>query len=529
MKIKSLIALTLPVFVAIACTKKKEKLDYGLKLEETLRVNIMTEPPSLDWHKATDATSSIISEHTMDGLTAYNLNDPELSLLPALATEWTSYDKAQKWVFKLRKDVKWHDGVAFEPQHVIDGWERLLNPATASEYAYFLYNIKNARKYNEGKIKDFSQVGAKVDKDGNIVVDLEKPQSFFPMLMTHQSTFPVRKDIIKKHGDKWTEAGNLIGLGPYVLKHWTHDKSLALVRNDNYYGKAALTKNILAYMIAEHSTAINLFDAGRLDIQIALPATQVPTLKQREEYRVENILTNYFYGFNVRKAPMDNALVRKAIVHAIDRTQITGMLAGGQEPLSGWVPRGMFGHEPEIGSEYNPEKAREYLDKAGYKDRSKFPRVVLGFNTLEDHKRIAENVQAQLKKNLGIDVELRNEEWKVYLSTLNVDPPHMFRMGWIADFPDPDNFLGLMLSYSENNRGKWANKKYDSLVEKALAITAKDVRRKIYQTAQKILTEEDAAVMPFYSSVEQRLVSDRVKGYNLNPMRVEDYTTVTLQ
>lgn len=505
------------IFSMLSCTGKK-KTEYGLDITETLRVNIQQEPPSLDWSKATDTTSSYVLNNIMNGLVDYNLSDPELSVMPALATEWKNSNNAKTWTFTLRKGVMWTDGVEFSAQHVIDGWERLLNPKTAAEYAYFLFGVKNAKAYNEGKVTDFSQVGVSINKDGQLVVELEQPKSYFPYLLTHQSTFPMRKDIVEKFGDKWTEPGNIQTLGAYKLKIWEHDKALVLERNDSYFADKAKTKYVLAYMVNELSTALNLFDSGKLDVQNQLPSREISQLRKRPEYKEFGVLAIYYYGFNTKKKPFDDVRVRKAFAHAINRKEITDLLAGGQKPLSGWVPSGMAGHEPEVGLNFDPEAAKKLLDEAGFSDRSKLPKIALSFNTNEDHQRIAENVQSQLKKNLGVEVEVKNEEWKVYLANLRGDPSGLWRLGWLADYPDPDNFMNLMTSYSENNQTKWGNKKFDQLIEKAVSITDLVERKKIYREAQKILVEEDVPVIPIYSSVAQELVAKRVHNYPTNSL-----------
>ncbi len=255
-----ILAITLAISV-FGCTKKSG-LEYGLELKDTLRVNLQSEPPSLDWSKSTDTTSSTVTNNLMDGLTDYNLKDPELGLVAALATEWKPSADAKVWTFTLRKGVKWTDGVEFTAQHVIDGWQRLLDPKTASEYAYFLFDVKGAKDFNAGKEKDFSKVGIRVDGEGKLVIELDKSMSYFPMLLTHHATFPVRKDLIEKFGDKWTDPAHMVTLGAYKLKVWEHDKNLVLERNDEYYGEKAKIKNILFYMINEFSTAVNLFEAA---------------------------------------------------------------------------------------------------------------------------------------------------------------------------------------------------------------------------------------------------------------------------
>lgn len=505
-------------FTLIACTKSGGRLEYGLELKDTMRINLLQEPPSLDWNKATDTTSATVLFNIMDTLIDYNLADPDLAPVPGLATAWVPSQGAKVWTFTLRKGVKWTDGVDFSAQHVIDGWERLLNAATASEYAYFLFPVKNARAYNTGKVKDFKEVGIKVNDQGQLVVELEKPMSYFPLLLTHHSTCPIRKDIIVKFGDKWTDPGNMQTLGAYKLKIWDHDKSIVLERFDGYWGEKAKIKNVLAYMINEYSTALNLFEGGRLDFQETIPFNELPRFKNNPGFHPAPSLSIYYYGFNTRKPPFNDVKVRKAFSQAIDRKQITDLLAGGQAPLTAWIPAGMFGYERDIGLKFDVAAAAKLLDEAGFKDRSMFPKITLAFNTNENHQRVAENVQAQLKKNLGLEVQVSSEEWKVYLNRLRTDTPSIFRLGWLADYPDPDNFMNLMTSTSDQNKTGWGSKKYDELIEQGATEMDKGKRRTIYAEAQKLLTEVEVPAVPIFSDVRPILLSARVQNFPINAM-----------
>jgi oligopeptide transport system substrate-binding protein len=419
--------------------------------------------------------------------------------------------------------------VEFVAQHVIDGWERILNPATASEYAYFLFSVKNAKEYNAGKIKDFSQVGIKSNDKGELVVELIKPMAYFPLLLTHHSTFPIRKDVIEKFGDKWTNPENIVTLGAYKLRVWDHDKAMVLERNDGYYGEKAKVKNVIGYMINEYSTALNLLEGGKLDFQRSLPYKELPKYRQFPGYRQLPLIGMYYYGLNTKKPPFNSLKVRKAFAMAVDRKQITDLLAAGHAPLTGWVPSGMFGYENERGVKYDPSAAAKMLDDAGFKDRSKLPKVTLSFNTNENHQRIAENVQAQLKKNLGVEVQIANEEWKVYLKRLQTDTPNIYRMGWLGDYPDPSTFMDLMTSVSENNHTGWGSKVYDDLVAQGNSSLDKDQRRKAYSEAQKILTEDDVPVIPIYSMSGHILLSDRVQNFPVNSIEHYLFKGVTLK
>jgi oligopeptide transport system substrate-binding protein len=274
----------------------------------------------------------------------------------------------------------------------------------------------------------------------------------------------------------------------------------------------------LGYMINEYSTAMSLFDAGKLDFQETISYKELPLYRDKPGFHIVPSISTFYFGFNLRKPPFDNVKARRAIVQAIDRKQITDLLNGGQRPLNNWIPYGMFAYDNEIGLKFDVVAANRWLDEAGYKDRSKFPHVSISLNTNENHQRVAENMQAQLKKNLGIEVQVANEEWKVYLDRVHHDTPAIFRMGWIADYPDPDNFMSLMTSYSDNNYGGWKSKKFDELVEQGAVASDRKKRLQLYNEAQKILVEDEVPVEPLFSDVRPILVSERLENFPLNAL-----------
>ena len=503
-----------------ACFKKKQSQSETLPIKETFRFNLPTEPPTLDWNKATDTTSSLILYNIMDGLSdeKFSNSGDVIGLTPVLAEKWTSSPDMRVWTFTIKKGVLWSDGKEFTVQHVVDGWERLLNPATASEYAYFLFVIKNARQYNKGTLKDFSKVGVSVNEAGQLVVELEQELSYFPALLSHPGTYPIRKDIIQKYGGQWTEAKNIVTLGAYRLSGWEHDKQLILKANQMYHRTKAQIKNILIHIIPEDVTSLNMFEQGKLDAVNPLPSTEIPILKKRKEHRSQSVLAMIYYGFNVEKKPFDDVRVRKAISMAINRKQITDLLDAGQIPLTSWIPKGLLAYAPSVGVSFDPIKAKQLLDSAGYKDRSTFPKFTILYNSNEGNKRISANIQAQIKKNLNISVELSSEEWKTYLQTLKTGQHDIFRMGWVADYADPDNFMSVMTSDSDQNRTYWKNLEFDSLVKKARSSQDDQERIQLYTKAQKILTEEGVPVIPLFSSKTHWLISPRVKTFPLNVM-----------
>ena len=513
---KSVLKISLLFLCASSCWTKKESVYTGHNLKETFRFPLASEPPTMDWNKSTDTTSSLIIQNIMEGLTEYDFSKEYVQVKPALAESWNSSKNNTIWTFQLKKKVLWTDGKELKAQHFIDSWERLLNPKTASEYAYFLFSIKNAKAYNHGKINDFKEVGVKEGSKGELIVHLEKPLFYFPYLLTHPSSFPIRKDHIEAKKSLWTKPENIVTLGPYQLNRWDHDKALILTTNQNYYGKKPSIKKVVFYIIPDETSIMNLYASGRLDVAAPLISRDIPFLKKRKDHYKYSSLSLYYYGFNV--LALKNKKLRQAIVQAIDRKEIIQLLNTGNKAMKSWIPKGLFAHDPDIGLDFNPDRSKQLLRELGYTDPSSLPKVQLYYNTSSDHKMIAENIQSQLKKNIGLTMELNNQEWKTYLQRLKTKDVEIFRLGWLADYPDPDNFMNLMTSFSDNNHTNWKNQKYDELILQAMTTKNSPLRKQLYDQAQKILLEEEAVAFPIYTNVSHILISPRIKNYPLNVM-----------
>jgi len=450
----------------------------------------------------------------MEGLAEYDFSGANPTVKPALAKNWTHSKDKKIWTFHIKESVLWTDGKVLTARHFVDSWERLLNPKTASEYAYFLFPIKNAKLYNEGSLKDFEQVGIKTIDSNTLQVELEKGVFYFPYLLTHTVTFPIRKDLIDKKTSLWTLPTNIITLGPFKLKKWEHDKALVLERNPSYYAKAPSLKNIIFYIVPDEATIMNLYKSGRLDIASPLISRDLPFLTKREDHRSFSILSIYYYGFNTANPYLKNRNFRKAIIHAIDRREIVQLLGRGNTVLKSWIPHGLFAHNPTIGLSFDPEKAQKLLKQV----ESVPDRLQIFYNTTADHKMIAENIQSQLKKNLGLNVELNNQEWKTYLKRLQSKEVELFRLGWLADYPDPDNFMNMLTSFSDNNHTQWKNTDFDQMILSAMTMENTNERKELYDKSQKMLLEEEAVVLPLFSDRTHLLLSPRIKNYPFNVM-----------
>ena len=496
-----------------ACTKKK---DTSSKVEKDhFIMRLETEPPALDPAKQVDHVSIVPMMNLNEGLMKL---DKDMKPVPGLAESYEVNSDATEYVFKLRKGVKWSDGKELTAADFEYAWKRMLDPKTAAEYSYFLYDLKNAEEYNTGKIKSADSVGVKATDKYTLKVSLRAPASYWLNIPAFVVTYPVRKDAVEKHGDLWTEAGNFLSVGPYVLKEWQHDTKLVLERNENYYGKKPSIRKVTMLIITEDATAVSLYESGKLDFLRKIPGQDAEKFEKQGKLHRVPYLRGYYYAFNTAKKPFDDPRVRKAFAHSVNRDVFPKILKGGQLPVSSWIPKGMLAFNPDIGIKHDPEKAKALLKEAGYPNGMGFPRVDMAFDSRDFNKPVAEALQAMWKSTLGVNIDVVSMEWKVYLNQMREDANGVYRLGWGADFPDPHNFMDLFMSTSGNNYTRWDNKKYDSLIKKASQEMDRDKRVTIYNEAQKLLLEKDAVMIPLFNETLNYLVSDRVQEHFLNPM-----------
>ena len=483
---------------------------------QVFRMPISNEPPTLDWTLATDSVSFDILTNIMEGLTQYDSN---MEPIPAIAERWETSDNGKVVTYYLRDDVLWTDGQPVKASDFEYSWKRLLNPATGAQYAYFLFDIENAYEYNSGKITDFSKVGVSAKSEFVLEVRLKKPVVYFPSITTFMVTFPQRRDIVEKFENHWTDPDKIVTNGPFKLSEWKHEYKLELTANNEFYEGRPPLDMIVAYVVREKTTALTLYETGELEM-VELPPVAIPHFKKHEDYDSLPQLRGYYYGINVAKPPFDNPLVRRAFAHSVDRFRLPLLLKGGETPSSSWIPQGMFGYNPNIGAKFDPVTAQKLLAEAGYPNGEGFPNIIAMYNTSDTNRLIGEFLQAQWKEHLNIDVKLESQEWKVFLNKLQFDPPQIFRLGWGADFPDPDNFMNLFISTSGNNRLRWSNSRYDELVAKGATLNNSKERQRVYDEAQKILTEIDAAMIPLFVSTQNLLIKPYVKGFEINSMEL---------
>jgi oligopeptide transport system substrate-binding protein len=496
------------------------------KEPQVLRMNLHSEPPTADPGIAEDTTSGAIILATFDGLTRIGDDDKPHE---AIAEKIDVSPDLLTYTFHLR-DAKWSNGDPVTAHDFEYAWKRALDPKTASNYAYQLYYIKNGEKFNKGEIKDASQVGVKALDDKTLEVKLENPTPYFLELTAFRTYFPVNKKVVEAN-PKWAnEAATHVGNGPFKIESWEHKSKLVLVKNENYWDKDAVKLDRIEFsMVEDENTELSMFENGELDWAGApmsdLPTDARPALKQSGKMITEPIAGTYWYKFNTEKPPFNNVKIRKAFAYAINRQAIIDNITqADQKPAMGAVPPSMALKPDGYFKDNDVETAKKLLAE-GMKELgiSKLPPITLSYNTSEGHKKIAEAIQDQWKKSLGVEVKLENKEWKVYLEDLHQGKFQIGRMGWLGDFNDPINFLELYKDKDGgNNDTRWEHPKFKELLNKSAVEPDPEKRKAILAEAEAILMDE-MPIAPIYFYTQSYVKKDYVKGVQLTGLGDVDW------
>ena len=492
--------------------------------QQILYLNSGAEPQDLDPHTVTGIPEVRYINALYEGLTVKN--GKTLEAEPAAAESWTISADGRVYQFKIRDNAVWSNGDPVRAQDFVFSWMRQLSPQLGSEYANSLYSIKNAEAYNLQKIDDFGQVGVKALDDKTLQVTLHSPTPYFLQLLDHHSTYPVHPATIEKfdamhrRGTQWTRVDNIVTNGAFLLKEWKTNKYILVERNPNYWGKDRILLNAIHfYPVDSLAVEERMFRAGQLHVTYEVLNEKIPVYQKNnpEVLHLAPYMGTYYYELNVTRPPLDNQLVRQALAMSIYREQLVpAVVKAGEKPSLNFVPPDVAGYAnvpSPLG--YNPQKAKELLAKAGYPNGEGFPKLTILYNSSETHRLMAAAVQSMWKQNLNIDVELTNQEWKVYINSRNDADYDIARAAWIGDYADPNTFADMMLTHNGNNRSRWSNADYDRLIAEANAIDDQQQRYAKIQQAQTILLDE-APIIPIYTYSSKHLVQTSVRNWPTN-------------
>ncbi len=495
-----------------------------LSASGVLNVGNASEPRDLDPHLCSGTNETRLVLNIFEGLVG---KDPKtLKIIPAVSDSWKISKDGLKYNFHIRKEALWSTKEKVTAQDFVYSWIRLLTPATVAEFASFGFHFKNGKAFYEGKIKDVSQLGLKAINENQLEITLENPTPYFLSLLAHPAMFPVSKTAIEKFKTRWSRPENIISNGPFTVAKWQTNQVIELKKNPQYWdAKNTKPNQVNVHFISKSDTEEKLFRAGELDVTAQVPIEKIPHWEKDKSGALQKhpYLGVYYYWLNVTRPPLNNKLVRKALNLAIDRTAITHKVTlVNQIEAQFFTPPGTGGFQPKPilpkdGSQV--KKARELLAQAGFPGGQGFPKIELLYNTDEGHKKIAESIQQMWKQNLGIEVTLVNQEWKVLLDNQNLKNFTILRGGWIADYNDPNSFLEIFTTGHSNNYVSWANSQYDEKIFRAAIEKDPKKRNELFQQAENILLEE-LPVVPVYIYTRVYLKKPALEGW---PPNIEDY------
>jgi oligopeptide transport system substrate-binding protein len=488
-----------------------------------LIVGNKVEPATLDPQLTTSVEEQNVERALFEGLVAPNPRT--LAPEPALAEHWTMSEDGCTYAFHLREGLKWSDGTAITSADVLFSWRRLLAPEMASANAVLLSAVKGADSFNAGKA-GFDTVGLAAPDSRTVLVTLERRTPWFLSILTHPALAVLPRKSIEASGgafersNGWTRAPGLLSSGPFVMEAWESGRRIELKANPDYWDAATVRLKGLRFLPIESITVEDTaFQGGQLHVTDTVPVGRIAFLKRQKNpaLRVDPYLGVYYYALNTSHPPLDNPDVRRALSLAIDRRAIAvNLLGGAQRPARSFVPA-VEGYPPceELGC--NADEARRLLSQAGYPGGAGFPKLELLYNTSENHRLIAEAVQAMWKEVLGIDVDLRNEDFKSYLGSRQKGDFDILRASWIADYPSAFSFLDLLLSGGGNNFARWANPEFDRLVEEAKNAQSPEESAALARKAEALLLAE-SPVIAIYHYNTTRQIHPGVRGWEPNPM-----------
>jgi oligopeptide transport system substrate-binding protein len=516
------------VLFLAACGSKKTDVEQATERGILLLAN-GSEPQTLDPHIATGVPENHIISSMLEGLIAYHPSD-DTAIEPGMAESFETNEKGDVYTFHLR-DAKWSNGDPVTAGDFVYSYQRILDPMLAAQYVTMLFVVKNAQEYHESlgnpdpnhTPMSWDEVGIKALDDKTLQIELIAPMPYFPLMLKHYSWFPVNPRAIEANGGKtsrngkWFQVGNHVSNGPFRLKNWTTNQVLEVEKNPDYWDADKVKLNgIRFFPIESTDTESRLFASSGLHKTNDVPLSKIEEYKNNmpEKIHLDPYLGSYFYRVNVsRNDALSDIRVRRALNLSIDRESIVkNVLRGGQIPAYFFVPQGISGYTSKDYFKYDPEEARRLLAEAGYPDGKNFPTFDILYNTMEQHRTIAETIQQMWKNTLGIEIGIHNQEWKVYLDAQSSLDYDISRAGWIGDYVDPYTFLEMFTTGNGNNDTGWSNARYDELVATAPMAGNDKKRYAMLQEAEAILMDE-LPILPIYIYTRPYLLHPDVKNW----------------
>ncbi len=479
------------------------------------------EPDTIDPSKIRGQPEGRIAYSLFEGLTRYkSTGETE----PGMAERWEISPDGLHYTFHLREGVKWTNGDPITAQDFVWSWLRTLREPEA-EYKYQLYYIRGAEAFGEAKNDAVrppaESVAIRAPDARTLEVELKNPTPFFIDLTVFYTLMPLHRATVEaseKSGKSWLRPETIVNNGPFLLTEWRLNDRIRLTKNPTYWDAANVRlKTVDVLPAPSPNTAFNFYHSGVADVILdksLVPTSLVPDLKKRADYHATPILATYFIRFNTKRAPFTDARVRKALSLVVDKDLLTQKVTQAGEPVAdAFVPPGTAGYKPPEGLKRDPEAARKLLAEAGFPGGAGFPVVrYLYTNKSDTDEKLAVELQAMFKRELGISVLLAKQEWAVYLNSLSSLDYDFCRSSWVGDYLDPNTFLDMFVTGGGNNNCGWGNQRYNDLI--ALAAKEPDGAKRFdqFREAETILIRDEMPICPLFNYVVLMFYSDRLGG-----------------
>ena len=476
------------------------------RANNSISIATRQEPPQLNSSLATDSSSGLILNHVMEGLLRMDLND---RLVPAIAHDWELTDT--KATFWLRDNARWSDGSTITAHDFIFAWRTALSPELASEYAFLLYPIKNARAINEGELP-LSELGVSAPDDFTLIVELERPTAYFDKMVTFQTYFPIKESFYNAtEGRFGADAWELLYSGPYVMKSWIHGASILMERNPHYWdqeNRAKLDSINIAYITDDPNARLNFFRDGRIAETYLVSENLHAGMKNRWHLKRIQDGTLFFLEFNHRPGRLtDNWHLRRAMQLVLDMEELVYKITKlpGYIPGESLFPVWLQGVEDKFRIEHpapelrlNLTEAKHHLELAKQElGLDEFPPLVLLSGDTPVSTLHSEWVQASLKEALGLQIKIDKQIFKQRLAKMTAGEFDMVLAGWGPDYDDLMTFGDLFASWNLNNRGRYANDEMDRLIDVAQTSVDPSQRVEAFAGIQQLIFD-DIPILPMY-------------------------------
>ncbi|TVR02080.1 MAG: peptide ABC transporter substrate-binding protein [Deltaproteobacteria bacterium] len=485
----------------------------GLPLD-VFGMSVGADPESFDPGVVTGSVEGMILWQLFEGLYSPSLGDGPP--VPGAAERHEVSEDQLSWTFHLRRDGRWSNGDPVTAHDFEYAWKRILRGDVAAYYVSFLRYLRNGRAFETGEATE-DEVGVRALDDWTLQVELQKPIPFFLEVVSFFTLFPVHRASIEEHGQENAfRAENLVTNGAWAMDRYLRRNRIEAVPNPYWWGHDNLRLNrLIIRIIEDHAARVQAYRDGRVDWVYDLPANELATLRMDPAFRTADWLGTYYYRFNTTRPPFDDVRVRRAFSLAVNREELCRCtLDDLYTPATSFVPP-MPGYERLDVIRYDGDEARRLLAEAGYPNGEGIPRLRLLYNTDENHRLIAQAIQDMWQMELGVQIQLVNQEWKVYLDSTREMDFDVGRAGWIGDYSDPNTFLEMWKTGDANNNTGWGSPTFDRMIEEGFNISDPEERLRHLLEAERYLLEA-RPIMPIYYYGQFHLVRPNVRGWEMS-------------